>query len=78
MNSAQMVSRFAQSNHDSKAGYTAEEQREMNRKFARANGGKPRTVKGKTIGYRFADGSAVTADNFVEFLGSFASEKGTI
>lgn len=38
-------------------------------------GGRARTSRSTLLGYRFPDGSAVTA-NFVEFLGTFKGERG--
>lgn len=77
-NIAQRVSRFAQSCIESAARHGESEASALAvaGKFARerAQGGKARTSKGVVIGYRFADGSAVTA-NFVEFLGEFVSER---
>ncbi|MFH7600607.1 hypothetical protein WDV06_36750, partial [Streptomyces racemochromogenes] len=44
-------------------------------KCARENGGRARTSGSNLLGYRFPDGSAVTAD-CVEFLGTFKGERG--
>lgn len=78
---AHAMSVFADSNAKSPAGYTKEEQHKMNHAHARSLGGKARYVgidnalADKPHGYRFPDGSAVTAYNFVEYLGTFPSER---
>lgn len=73
MNTAQIVARFA---HTAAADGVKPSMVQA-WKFAREAGGRARTSKATLLGYRFADGSAVTAD-CVEFLGTFKGERGYI
>lgn len=73
MNIAQAVSRFA---HTAAADGVKPSLVEA-WKCARENGGRARTCGFNLLGYRFPDGSAVTAD-CVEFLGTFKGERGYI
>lgn len=70
---AQNVAEFAHACATSPAGYSRIDTLEMAQRNARANGGKARTYRGVLLGYRFADGSAVTAD-CIEYMGTFSSE----
>lgn len=77
MNTAHIVSTFADSEIKAAAGNNESEVVALHRawKVARENGGRARTSKGDLLGYRFPDGSAITA-NCVEFLGTFKGERG--
>lgn len=71
MNIAQAVSRFAHT----AAADGVKPSLVQAWKCARENGGRARTSGSNLLGYRFPDGSAVTAD-CVEFLGTFKGERG--
>lgn len=77
MNIAHAVSTFADSEIKAAKANGESEHTAIARawKCARENGGRARTSGSTLLGYRFPDGSAITA-NCVEFLGTFKGERG--